>query len=238
MQQDGTSTAILIFVRSQLEEVRSKKGYSGAGYQNDLKLTALLNRQVLSVAQASRLPVFIISGEDQVGHDFGERFTNAIQSVFQKGFQNVITLGNDCLGLQTGHLLQAHAQLQYSPLVIGPASDGGTYLIGLSQELFDADMLQQLPWQTASLLESFKAMASDKEVAIAWLREEKDLDSAFDLKAIIKALPFQNILNLLLLIIGFSRQELPELNYAYLSSPLLLSPQYRGPPTPLAISTS
>lgn len=230
MQQNHTKTAILIFVRSPLEEVRSKKWYSGAGYRNDLKLTALLNRQVVAVAKLSGLPIFVVSGKDQVGHTFGERFSNAIQSVFTLGFQNIITLGNDCPALEKAHLLKAKEQLNSLPLVIGPATDGGAYLIGINQNFFEADSFIQLPWQTADLVKGIKKWACEKKAAIAWLPEERDVDSSKDLKPIVKKLRTKVHLNSLLLILGYAPKAIPIRTFLYNTSFFPSAYPDRGPP--------
>jgi glycosyltransferase A (GT-A) superfamily protein (DUF2064 family) len=204
MQQNHSNTAVLIFVRTELEEVRSKKGYSGAGFQNDLELTRFLNRQVIAVAKASRLPTFIISGKDQIGENFGERFSNALQSVFKAGYQHVIALGNDCLTLTTEHLRQAYQKLQSCPLVIGPASDGGAYLIGLNKEIFHSNLFQDLPWQNDTLLSGLKNMALQLNASYEELSEEKDLDSVNNLREIIRESGFRLFPLSLLSIIGYS----------------------------------
>lgn len=230
MQQQTQHTAILLFVRTQLEEVRSKKWFSGAGYQNDLKLAAFLNRQVLSVAKASGLPTFIISGKDQLGDHFAERFTNAIQSIFEKGFQQVIALGNDCLNLQVSHLLQAEAKLQHAPLVIGPAADGGAYLIGLSKELFDPLVFQCLPWQQSDLMAGLRKMALQQSADILLLEEESDADSYHDLKKVLQTLKIPFLVRLLSAIIGARQVNLPTFFHSLILIDIQFSFHHRGPP--------
>ena len=230
MQQQAHNTAVLLFIRTELEEVRSKKWYSGAGYRNDLQLASLLNRQVLSVANASQLPTFVVSGKDQVGENFGERFTNAIQSIFEVGYHNVIALGNDCLNLSVDHLLKANERLQSCSLVIGPAADGGAYLIGIHKSIFEEVAFKCLPWQQSSLLWELREMAHRQKASVAWLPEEKDADSSYDLKVLIKELGNHSFANILLQLTGCLVQAWPAYINPHLSySPNDAQPQ-RGPP--------
>lgn len=230
MQQHSTSTAILIFVRTELEEVRSKKGYSGAGFQNDLELTRFLNRQVISVARASRLPTFIISGKDQVGKNFGERFSNALQSIFKVGYQHVIALGNDCLALTSDHLRQACQKLQSCPLVIGPASDGGAYLIGINRKIFHSSLFQDLPWQSDTLLSDLKNMALQLNASYEELSEEKDIDSLKNLREIIRETGFRSLPRALFLIIGYFISQELDLVSSHVSSYFSICLSQRAPP--------
>jgi rSAM/selenodomain-associated transferase 1 len=75
----------------------------------------------------------------QHGKDLGERMENAFEVLFKNGHKQTIIIGSDCYDLTTDIILTAFDQLKQNDLVIGPAKDGGYYLLGTNSfipELF------------------------------------------------------------------------------------------------------
>ncbi|CAN0575163.1 unnamed protein product, partial [Ectocarpus sp. 12 AP-2014] len=60
-----------------------------------------LTKETLRKVKRTKQPYFHISEKEQTGNSFGERFTNAIQTVFDKGYEHIITVGNDTPQLKT-----------------------------------------------------------------------------------------------------------------------------------------
>lgn len=77
----------------------------------------------------------------QKGNDLGERMLNAFTEVFEnKEVKNVVIIGSDCPSLQPAFIEKAFEELRYNSFVIGPAYDGGYYLLGMRQlryEIFE-----------------------------------------------------------------------------------------------------
>lgn len=76
----------------------------------------------------------------QVGNDYGERIKNAFSWAFESGFKNVCVIGTDCYGLTSEIVDKAFEFLDDGEAIIGPAKDGGYYLIGMNKiypELFE-----------------------------------------------------------------------------------------------------
>ncbi len=72
----------------------------------------------------------------QSGKDLGERMSEAFAQVFRlPGVQRAVIIGTDCLELNHGLVQQAFRATDQYPVVIGPATDGGYYLLGLSRPL-------------------------------------------------------------------------------------------------------
>ncbi len=124
-------TAILVFARSSKEETVHKSIYNGA------QLFDSLTDYTLEIASKTHLPYFHFSEEQQIGDTFGERFINAIQAVFEKGYEQVITIGNDTPQLKVSHIIEAEKQLSSNKSVLGPSADSGFYLMGLHKSQFD-----------------------------------------------------------------------------------------------------
>src|SRR3989338_1209118 len=79
-----------------------------------------------------------------------ERLKHAFGEAFQKGAKRVMALGSDTLGLTTGIIQQGFEALRSNDVVIGPAEDGGYYLIGLNS--FQPELFQGITWSTDAVL--------------------------------------------------------------------------------------
>ena len=91
-----------------------------------------------------------VAYEPQVDGDLGRRLRFAAESALARRPGRVVLVGSDCPQLEARHLVDAFAVLAMSDVVLGPACDGGYYLIGLScpaPELFDG-----IPWGTDRVL--------------------------------------------------------------------------------------
>tara|TARA_R110000868_G_scaffold4402_1_gene27653 strand:- start:4829 stop:5521 length:693 start_codon:yes stop_codon:yes gene_type:complete len=173
-------TAILIFANSSKEEVKHKL------FAKDYKLFDTLTSLTYKSVKKSKLPYYHYSEKQQEGNTFGERFTNAIQSVFDKGYENVITIGNDTPKLKASHLIEAEHQLKNNKTVIGPSVDGGFYLMGINKLQFNAKQFYNLPWQTSNLRKSLlNFIASNQSKVVSFLPVLRDIDSIQDIKKLV-----------------------------------------------------
>jgi uncharacterized protein len=88
----------------------------------------------------------------QNGHDLGTRMSNAFAEVFNMGYKSVLIIGSDCPELVTGLLDKAFAELETIDVVIGPAADGGYYLLGLNEP--SPLLFENKEWSTGSVLDT------------------------------------------------------------------------------------
>ncbi|MEX0360564.1 MAG: TIGR04282 family arsenosugar biosynthesis glycosyltransferase, partial [Allomuricauda sp.] len=75
----------------------------------------------------------------QNGTDLGQRMLNAFQEGFESGYEKIVIIGSDMYDLSQADLELAFSQLNQHDYVVGPAEDGGYYLLGmtaLNKELF------------------------------------------------------------------------------------------------------
>lgn len=187
-------TAILIFANSAEKEATSKP------FRLSQDVFKAFNAQTLHIVKKTGLPYFVFSEKQQMGHSFGERFTNAIQSVYNQGFNAVITIGNDTPHLSLKHLKKTIYKLQKHNIVLGPSKDGGFYLMGLKKSQFNAQAFLKLPWQTSTLNRSISKLSASKKVNICYLEVLTDVDSYSDIKTIINSFKsLSNIVKQLLL---------------------------------------
>ena len=132
------------------------------------------------LAKSTQLPFFIFSEKQQQGDTFGERFANAFEAIYQLGFQRVIAIGNDCLTLSKTDILAAATELQSTPLVIGAATDGGAYLVGLDRISFQKTSFQNILWQSESTCQSIVQFVEEQGFTVAFGTTKADVDSADD----------------------------------------------------------
>lgn len=180
-------TAILVFALSSQEEQKHKNINNGDHLFN------ALSEHTLKIVKKTGLPYFHYTEKEQEGDTFGERFTNAIQSVFNRGFKQIITIGNDTPQLKASHIRKTALLLSNDTSVLGPSADGGFYLMGLHRENFDLRKFKDLPWQTSNLGNELKKEFSTTQNSLVQLDRLFDIDNSQDLYFISK---FSNQLTL------------------------------------------
>jgi uncharacterized protein len=114
----------------------------------------------------------------QQGQDLGERMSNAFARTFESGRDKVVLIGTDCPTLQSQHLLQAFEALNHSDLVVGPATDGGYYLIGMKGSA--AYLFEGIAWSTSQVLSQTLHVASQQGLIVTLLPELDDIDTQED----------------------------------------------------------
>lgn len=171
-------TAILIFANSAKKDAKLKSFKSEA-------LFNVLTAKTIKIADRTGLTYFHITEAEQFGVSFGSRFTNAIQNIFKKGFDQVITIGNDSPHLKASHITKAANLLVKNDIVLGPSKDGGFYLMGIKKSHFDTKIFQKLPWQTSELNQSISQLAVLQNIKLSYLEILQDIDTVSDAKHII-----------------------------------------------------
>lgn len=112
--------------------------------------------------------------------NLGQRLETAFAGAFTAGMQRVIAIGIDCPDLKAEILVQAFEHLMQKDLVLGPALDGGYYLIGLRR--FVPELFQNIAWSTAAVLQQTTEIAQRLGLAIADLPPLGDIDRPEDLE--------------------------------------------------------
>lgn len=88
----------------------------------------------------------------QAGHDLGQRMSNAFKHGFESGYSSICIIGTDCFELEAASIDEAFLALQYSDAVIGPARDGGYYLLGMNA--FHPELFANKTWSTSAVYAS------------------------------------------------------------------------------------
>jgi uncharacterized protein len=119
----------------------------------------------------------------QNGNDLGEKMNNAFVEGFQSGYERVCIIGTDCFELSRDIIKQAFDQLHTNDAVIGPAKDGGYYLLGMKKPI--PELFKNKAWSSDTVvtdtIQNFKDLSiiyTQLEV-LTDVDEEKDLPSNF-----------------------------------------------------------
>ncbi|MEP7321874.1 MAG: TIGR04282 family arsenosugar biosynthesis glycosyltransferase [Saprospiraceae bacterium] len=115
----------------------------------------------------------------QTGDGLGERMLNAFKQATE--YDKKIIIGSDCPGITPALIEEAFTALDYHDVVIGPAVDGGYYLIGMNNLI--PEVFQNIPWSTDQvLLETIKIL-QQKRLLYKLLTPLRDVDSLEDWQA-------------------------------------------------------
>ncbi len=119
------------------------------------------------------------SYKEQGGGDLGKRLASGFEESFQKGDKKVIAIGSDCPQITPQDLEEALKSLDNYDCVLGPALDGGYYLIGL--RVFHSALFSNISWGTEFVLE--QTIKNIKQNGLSWteLRPLGDIDRPEDL---------------------------------------------------------
>ncbi len=114
----------------------------------------------------------------QTGADLGERMLNAFREQFSKGAQKAVIIGSDCFDIRPDHLERAFRTLDVANVVIGPATDGGYYLLGMSQ--FHPFLFQNMPWSQPDLRQRTERALLQHGLTVEQFDELTDIDEWAD----------------------------------------------------------
>jgi hypothetical protein len=200
-------TAILIFAHTAEYEAKVKP------FQYSKEVFESLNQRTLELVKKTNLPYFVVTEKEQIGSTFGERFTHAIESVYDLNYDSVIVIGNDTPHLTANQLTSANRKLSTSDIIFGSSIDGGFYLLGIKREHFDANLFLKLPWQSqilnAALTKYFKVNA----IKVAYLEKLRDIDSLHDIKKLFNSFKtvYGNLFQLFLIIFSKIKKTIYEI---------------------------
>ncbi|MCG6192925.1 TIGR04282 family arsenosugar biosynthesis glycosyltransferase [Leptospira sp. FAT2] len=158
---DNKETLILFLKNPRIGQVKTRLA-AGLGNEAALnvyeQLVEITQKQVAGLDLPVRLyfdsiPEFLsgkwgnqVSAHLQSGEDLGFRMSNAFSETFSQGAQKAVIIGSDCPDLETKHIREAFSALDQSDVVLGPALDGGYYLLGLKSYL--PEIFREVPWST------------------------------------------------------------------------------------------
>jgi uncharacterized protein len=117
---------------------------------------------------------------EQGGGDVGLRMSLAFTEGFQAGFERIVLIGTDCPGISADLVRKAFADLLRHEVVLGPANDGGYYLVGLRRAV--PRLFEGIAWGTSGVLRATLEIASSLRLAVSTLEPLDDVDRPEDLR--------------------------------------------------------
>ena len=185
---------IMVFVRNpELGRVKTRLAKS-VGDQAALETYKTLSKhtfKIISEIDSDKLIFFSDKIQDndiwtatnckkqiQTKGDLGQKMLAAFQYGFSLGYQKILIIGSDLYSLRPKHIESAFEQLENYDVVIGPALDGGYYLLGLN--FIIPKIFKQKQWSTSSVLK--ETLSDLKEFNVNLLEPLNDIDTYEDLK--------------------------------------------------------
>lgn len=114
----------------------------------------------------------------QKGKDLGARMSNAFKYAFENNYKKVIIIGSDLFDLKPQHILTALNKLDKHDIVIGPAQDGGYYLLGMKKKY--SRIFENKAWGTSTILKD--TLKDLQHLDVFLLEELIDIDTFEDIK--------------------------------------------------------
>jgi hypothetical protein len=194
LKQRNSDNLLLLFVRKPIlgkcktrlaQSIGEEKALEV--YQHLLEHTATVvknvkaDKQVLyadEIGENDAWDEAIFEKYKQVGKDLGERMHHAFAQGFERGYKNIIIMGSDLFTISQDEVNAAFQAFQRAEVVIGPAEDGGYYMLGLNE--MNEAVFENKNWSTEEVLSQTLADITDKELSL--LEEKNDIDTFEDLK--------------------------------------------------------
>ena len=187
------SELLMIFVRNPIIGTVKTRLASKIGNKLALKVYNELTRHTASICEKIKTKKKIYYSKEiiyndlwsglvfqkqlQCEGDLGQRMKTAFDEAFDEGYNKVIIIGSDVYSLSELIIQQAFHKLNYHDVVIGPALDGGYYLLGLKMNY--PQIFNNKNWGTKSVLK--ETLHDLKSKSIFFLNPQNDIDDYEDL---------------------------------------------------------
>tara|TARA_B100000809_G_scaffold266030_2_gene326972 strand:- start:754 stop:1392 length:639 start_codon:yes stop_codon:yes gene_type:complete len=187
-------TALIIFTRNpELGKCKTRLAKT-LGDQSALNIYKHLLQHTANVTEKVEADRYVFYSEDihtddiwsaahfskklQKGNDLGERMHNAFDELLDYGYKKVIIVGSDLLDLDKQIIEDAILELDATDVVIGPAEDGGYYLLGMKQ--LHPAIFKNKAWGTETVRKDTMLDLKSKDVSL--LKPLNDIDTFDDMK--------------------------------------------------------
>ncbi len=183
--------------------------------------------------QGTGLPFILVDEALQKGNNFGEKYCNALEYCFEKGFEKIISIGTDCATLTSEILLNANTASCKNNL-IGADENGGFYLFALHKNNYSRQLFSTFSWCSAHLLKDIFSYFKNNNLSNPTLFQKgKDINSISDLAKVIKLKNTSSFFKLLFQL--FNKLNI-EINFEpiKINKSYLFTSSFRGPPSMVA----
>jgi rSAM/selenodomain-associated transferase 1 len=186
--------ALIIFVRKPEQGKVKTRLAASVGEDEALRIYQLLLEHTKAVANQLDCDKYVfyasaIEPDDmwsngftkrlQAESDLGARMKSAFADLFQLGYQRICIIGSDCFELTPLIVQQAFAGLNEADIVIGPAKDGGYYLLGMRHGI--KEVFEGVQWSTENVFAQTMELAAKVGWTCSLLPRLVDVDTVEDL---------------------------------------------------------
>jgi len=187
-----TKNALIIFLKiPESGKVKTRLGKE-IGYNQAVEVYKKLVDYTISEAEIVSADLFLFYSPNlptdinqkhsyrlQKGDGLGKRMQNAFSEVFSLGYKKVIIIGSDCPELNASILETAFKTLEAAEVCIGPATDGGYYLLGMKK--LETLLFENKTWSTNTVYDRTINDFRYLNLNYAVLPKLSDLDTVEDL---------------------------------------------------------
>ncbi len=190
----SSKNALIIFTRNpELGKCKTRLAKS-IGEKSALDIYKYLLQHTAKISKEARADRYVFYSEDikkedlwdittfrkklQYGYDLGARMENAFSELFQMGYEKIVIIGSDLLDLTSSHIEKAFYSLNKNDVVIGPAKDGGYYLLGIKK--LHPTIFKNKVWGTSTVLKD--TLNDIQNCTFDLLEELNDIDTFEDIK--------------------------------------------------------
>jgi rSAM/selenodomain-associated transferase 1 len=189
------SPALIVLIKNPIPGKTKTRLAQDVGDEKALRMYQILldytRQEAAQLTDATRYLYYsdhIVEGDEwsastftksvQQGHGLGERMEHAFTRAFADGHDRVIIIGSDCPGVTTALLREALDRLDESDLVLGPALDGGYYLLGMRK--LHPSLFREMNWSTTTVAKETRARAQVQGLTVEELTPLSDVDHLED----------------------------------------------------------
>jgi rSAM/selenodomain-associated transferase 1 len=186
--------ALIVFLRSPRKGKVKTRLAESVGSDKAYDIYLKLVRHTLDVVKTLSCPIFFFIEGDlpvpserlssafyylQSNGDLGQRMQEAF-AIVRKKYAKAVIIGSDCPGLTQSILVQAFTELDADDVVLGPATDGGYYLLGCKK--INPELWSGITWSSSSVLKETIQHCVNKSLTYSLLPELSDVDTLEDYK--------------------------------------------------------
>lgn len=188
-------SAVIVFVRHpELGKVKTRLAAT-MGNEKALAVYKFLLLHTFNLIKDLDMPVYVFYADTvisddiwksgniikqlQEGHNLGEKMTHAFKKVFEDGYSKAVIIGSDCYELTTEFITDAFAQLHTKDIIIGPAKDGGYYMLGMNAPF--KEVFTDIEWSTSTVLQKTLDLIHQQCYSLSKLPMLTDVDTEQDI---------------------------------------------------------
>jgi len=186
--------ALIIFVRKPEKGKVKTRLAATLGEEKALSIYIELLQYTQRIAAATNADKFVFYSDNiqendlwsgagfnkklQGNYDLGGKMKEAFSILFEEGYAKVVIIGSDCFELTTTIIEQAFKRLEQEEVVIGPATDGGYYLLGMKK--LWTFIFENKAWSTENVFEQTVQQLEKEGITFSKLISLTDVDTEAD----------------------------------------------------------